>query len=128
MAMNIDSLIKATNTVANETRVVFINNETREQTRSIDWSAHSFRGNHSQIAFDKSHSDNYMTAEEFRERLESELGEEQEWGGNMGRGPVYTTTGETEVAITEDYRDSKGEIAAWFHNEATAELLFFITG
>lgn len=127
MAMNIDSLIKTTKTVADETRVVFINNETREQTLSIDWSAHSFRGNHSQIAFDKSSGD-HMTASDFRERLEGELGEEQEWGGNMGRGPVYTTTGETEVSITEDYRDSKGQIEAWFYNEASAELLFFIAG
>lgn len=128
MAMNIDSIIAATRTANDGTYVVFVGNETRNQTRNISYSSHSFRGNHSKLAFDKTEAISYLTAADLRERLTDELGQDYEWGGNMGQGPVYTTNGETEIAITDHYRSSDGEIVAYFYNEADDELLFFITG
>ena len=126
MAMNIKAIVEATRTVADGTDVVFVNNETREQTRNLSYSPHPFRNNHSMLAFDKAPALGNITAADLRERLTDELGENHEWAGNMGQGPVYTVTEETEIAITEDYRDGKGRVVAYFANEAENELLFFI--
>jgi hypothetical protein len=125
MTMNIAEIIAATKTVSDSTEIVFINNATRAETSNVSYSAHAFRGYHNKIAFDHATGLEPMRAATWREILEDSIGEEQEWAGNMGRGPVYTTTEETEVAITEHYRDSNGEIVAWF---ATPERLMFFTG
>lgn len=123
--MNISEILATLYTVADETPIAFMNMQTREKSYAITTYGQSHRDNHSTYAFQSFPSSSRLTAADFRETLQYELDNNTtfEWSGNMGQGPEYTVTPETEIAIIEHDRDSNGKIITWF--EANGEMIFF---
>lgn len=123
--MNIAEIFAALDFIHPQTPIAFMNIKSREKFYALSGNTHAHRGDHSTYAFDRSEGDHQMTAEEFRNDLQWELDntESFEWGGNLGQGPEYPMNLNTEIAITDGYRDSEGKILTYF--DAGDEMIFF---